>query len=149
MATVYNITHKRGDTLDAIEFNLTTSLLVDALPEIGEAGIVYKLSTDGLYYVWDGVEYTATEGGMPIDLTGAILLCQIRSQSLLDVALSLSTGNGLTITDAVNGKFQIDSMIIDIPVKVYKYDIQITFPTGIVKTYISGSFNITEDVSRG
>lgn len=149
MATVYNITHKRGDTLDAIEFNLTTSLLVSALPTTGQAGIVYKLSTDGLYYIWNGTTYTEVEGGSPIDLTGASFLCQLRSQSLLDVALTLSDGNGITVTDAANGVFRIDSMVIDIPVRLYKYDIQITFPTGIVKTYISGTFNIVEDVSRG
>lgn len=40
MATVYNITHKRGDTLDAIEFNLSTSILVSELPTTGQTNSI-------------------------------------------------------------------------------------------------------------
>lgn len=147
--TTYNFTTKKGDTFDGQSFSLKTSILVSALPTVGTTGVVYKLSTTGVYYEWNGTTYDTVTGGLPIDLTGCSIVMQVRRPSLLDVMLTLSVGAGLTITDAINGVFRIDSQIIDIPVYVYKYDIQITFPNGIVKTYISGTATITEDVTNG
>lgn len=55
---------------------------------------------------------------------------------------------GLTITDAVNGTFRINEQIINIPEYNYLYDLQITFVGGIVKTWLSGTFNIKCDITK-
>lgn len=63
--------------------------------------------------------------------------------------LSLNTiDGGITITDGVNGKFKVDPTLVDIPSDVYFYDIQVVFPTSVVKTYIRGSFTVIQDVTR-
>lgn len=65
-------------------------------------------------------------------------------------ALSLTSVSsaGITITDATNGRFKINTQIIDIEVYNYVYDIQITFASGVVKSWIQGGFNITNEVTR-
>jgi hypothetical protein len=57
--------------------------------------------------------------------------------------LTLTNGSGLTITNAVNGQFEIDEQIISIPADRYYYEITFQLQTGAVKTYISGYWTIT------
>lgn len=54
----------------------------------------------------------------------------------------------LTVTDVVNGLFKINEQIIDIAEYNYLYDLQITFIGGVVKTWLSGSFNIKCDITK-
>ena len=90
-----------------------------------------------------------TKNALPLDLTDVTMLCQFRLNRDAPVALQFTTDSGITITDAVNGVFQIDSCIIDVPVASYKYDIEMTFPNGSVYTYISGAMNVVTDISHG
>jgi hypothetical protein len=65
------------------------------------------------------------------------------------IALELSNelDGGITVVDAPNGIFTIDSRIVDLPVGTYKYDIQFTFPSGVVKTYVAGTMTIKEEIT--
>lgn len=150
MATTYNITHKKGDTFKGREFRLSTydaySTLL-AFPTTGVSGTIYKAIDTGVFYKWDTDEYIATTDKNYIDITNCTILLQLKRGYGQPSALSLSTGSGLTISDATHGIFRIDSQIIDIPAFVYLYDIQISFPSGEVETYISGTWTITGDVS--
>jgi len=86
-----------------------------------------------------------------VDLTGAVIRMQLRkSYTDTTAALSLTSVSsaGITITNAANGEFKINTQIIDIPVYNYVYDIQITLASGVVKTYVQGGFNITNEVTR-
>lgn len=86
-----------------------------------------------------------------VDLTGATIKMQLRKNySDTSAALSLTSVSsaGITITDAETGQFKINSQIIDIEVYNYVYDIQITLASGVVKTYVQGGFNITNEVTR-
>lgn len=86
-----------------------------------------------------------------VDLTGATIKMQLRKNySDTSAALSLTSVSsaGITITDAATGQFKINSQIIDIEVYNYVYDIQITLASGVVKTYVQGGFNITNEVTR-
>ena len=56
-------------------------------------------------------------------------------------------GNGITVINAANGVFEIDSFSLD-KAGVYEYDIQIEFPTGVRRTWIFGSITIIKDVTR-
>jgi hypothetical protein len=76
---------------------------------------------------------------------------QLRKNAIdVSPALSLTSVSsaGITITNATSGLFKINEQIVDIPVDTYQYDIQITFSSGVVKTYIAGSFNITPEITR-
>jgi hypothetical protein len=86
-----------------------------------------------------------------VNLTGAVIKMQLRKNaSDVTPALSLTSVSsaGITITAPTLGQFKINEQIIDIPVETYQYDIQITFASGIVKTYVAGSFNITPEITR-
>ena len=86
-----------------------------------------------------------------VNLTGAVIKMQLRKNANdVTPALSLTSAGsaGITITAATLGQFKINEQIIDIPVDTYQYDIQITFASGVVKTYIAGSFNITPEITR-
>lgn len=102
---------------------------------------------------FEAVNFAMTTGLIPvaIDLTGAVIKMQLRKQSCDIVkALSLTSvaNAGLTITNAAGGLFKINKQIINIDPFNYVYDIEITFASGAVKTYISGFFNVTPDITR-
>lgn len=47
-----------------------------------------------------------------------------------------------------SGIFTILSHILDISPGVYNYDLQITFENGVVKTYLRGTWEIFEDITK-
>jgi hypothetical protein len=87
---------------------------------------------------------------VPLDLTGAVIRMQLRTDYGGDVYLELTSvdSNGITITNATNGEFKINETIIELEAFSYKYDIQITLSNGEVKTWIEGIFNVSNDVTR-
>lgn len=98
---------------------------------------------------FNGIQFTVNVNALPSDLTGCEIRMQLRNKNCVSV-FEFSTINGrITITDAVNGVFQINALIIDVPVDTYNYDIQITYPPNTVKTYIEGTWKIVKEYTRG
>jgi hypothetical protein len=88
---------------------------------------------------------------LPIDLTGVSIKMQLKKCGMNNVpyALELSTANGiLTITDAVNGVFEIGQFSMNIEAGKYDYDLQFTFAGGVVQTYMYGTWNVVNDITR-
>lgn len=86
--------------------------------------------------------------GSPADLTGAEITMGIRKNSPVGpLTKTFTDGEGLFVSDAEGGEFQILSQIIDLPAAYYFYDIQIKFASGVCKTYISGHWNILPSIS--
>ena len=86
-----------------------------------------------------------------VNLTGAVIKMQLRkcySDTTAALSLTSVSSAGITITNASEGRFKINTQIIDIEVYNYVYDIQITLSSGVVKTYVQGGFNITNEVTR-
>jgi hypothetical protein len=54
----------------------------------------------------------------------------------------------LTITNAINGEFEIDEQIIDVCAGIYKYDIEIALANGEIHSWVKGFFEITNDITR-
>lgn len=101
---------------------------------------------------YDGIQFTIlnTEGNTPIDLTGVSIRSQFRFGSKTGgIQKEITNGNGITIDDAVNGVFSIDSFIIDWSPDIYYFDVQITFSNGIVRTYIQGTIKVIQDITNG
>lgn len=100
---------------------------------------------------FDEVIFQLKINNVAVNLTGAVIKMQLR-KSFTDTVPSLSlttvSSAGLTITNATTGEFKINTQIIDIEVYNYLYDIQIILSSGVVKTYVQGSFNITNEVTR-
>jgi hypothetical protein len=100
---------------------------------------------------FDQVNFELKVNNVAKDLTGAIIRMQLRTNAdNTTPALSLtSVGSaGITITSPLSGLFRINAQIIDIPVYDYEYDIEIRFADNTVKTYISGIFSITQEITR-
>ncbi len=96
------------------------------------------------------VEFTfEDELGAAIDLTGISAQCQFRYNTKIGTTVKdISIGSGLTLTDAVNGILTIDAFTpVDWEVGCYKYDIQITFPSGVISTYVQGTVEILQDTT--
>ena len=101
---------------------------------------------------FDGVRFTLTKSSdsSPIDLTGASIACKFRKQTKTGtVVADLSIGSGITVVDAVNGIFDIDAFDIDWSPLRYYYDVEITFASGVIKTYIEGTLTVIQDVTYG
>jgi glyoxylate utilization-related uncharacterized protein len=107
-----NFTHKRGDTFEAVNFEIKIN-------------------------------------DVAVDLSDTIIRMQLRKEYGGIIALNLTSVDnaGLTITDAVDGLFKINEQVINIEAGNYLYDIQFNFD-GEIKTYVSGTFLITNDVTR-
>ena len=96
------------------------------------------------------VPFQINKDGIPLNLTGAIIHMQLRKSPGSTVYLNLTSvaNAGITMTSELDGAFKINEMILNLEANVYLYDIEITFPSGEVKTWISGQFTVTNDITR-
>ena len=96
------------------------------------------------------VNFQMLVNAVALNLTGATLKMQLRKEygGIVYLSLTSVTSAGLTITNAESGLFKINKQIINIDAGNYIYDIELDKSGGDVKTYISGNFLITNDVTR-
>lgn len=99
---------------------------------------------------FDEVLFELKKDGIAINLTSATIRMQLRKAPGGAIFLSLTSAGsaGITITDATAGKFKINSTIINLEATVYLYDIEITFASGEVRTWVSGQFTVLNDITR-
>jgi hypothetical protein len=99
---------------------------------------------------FEEVQFDIVKNSVALNLTGAIIKMQLRTECGGLVALNLTSvaNAGITITNAVGGLFKINKQIINIASGMYEYDLQITFSDGTVKTWLSGDFLIECDITR-
>jgi hypothetical protein len=85
--------------------------------------------------------------GTPVDITGYTITAQIRaSQDATDILASFAC----TITDAPAGKWTIaltDAQTTTLPSSAY-WDLQLTSPGGVTRTFAAGRVKVTRDVTR-
>jgi len=114
--------------------------------------VTYNFKTHVRGDGFNGVQFTLSNitTATPIDLTAAIIRCQFRKGSKSGgLSLDLSIGNGITVDDAVNGTFTLDAISsMELAVSIYYYDVEVTFSSGVVKTYVQGVLEIVNDVTR-
>ena len=80
----------------------------------------------------------------PVDLTS----CSIKVDFVfLNTCIRKQLGDGLTMIDAAQGKFKIDSFSLS-KAGTWDYDIEITFTNGAVKTWVKGEIIIENDVTK-
>lgn len=99
---------------------------------------------------WDGINSIIINvNGIPINLTNATIKMDFRQDLDAPVALTLSTtDNSIMITNAMEGTITIPPQKIEIPFAKYLYDLQVTYSTGVVKTYLSGTWQIEADITE-
>jgi hypothetical protein len=99
---------------------------------------------------FEQVNFELKLNNVAVNLTGATIRMQLRKEYGDTIILGLtSVGSaGITITNAALGLFKINEQIINVAAFNYLYDIEIAFADGTVKTWISGNFQIKQDVTR-
>ncbi len=99
---------------------------------------------------FEAVNFAMILNSAVLNLTGCTLRMQLRKEYSGIVYLSLTSvaSAGITITNAAGGLFRINKQIINIDANNYIYDIELIKADGTVKTYISGNFYVTNDVTR-
>jgi hypothetical protein len=109
--------------------------------------MIYNIPEHRRGDTWDGINSIAlTQNGQPVNLSGALVKMEFRLGIDDPVALTLSTENGsIQVISPGLSSVRILPRIIEIPFAKYYYDLQVTYPTGIVKTYITGTWPITPD----
>jgi hypothetical protein len=86
--------------------------------------------------------------GSPVSFATAEIKMQVRPKPDGDIMMTLSEGDGLTVSGAGSNVISI-SRVIDIQgCGFYYYDIQATFSTGVVSTYVKGSFIVQKDITK-
>ena len=85
----------------------------------------------------------------PIDLSGCTILIQVRpTPSSASVVLELTTDDSSIGIGGVDSNQITLNKIVGVAAGTYVYDMNVTFPSGEVKTYLWGNFIVTEDISK-
>jgi hypothetical protein len=152
-APSFNFKIKRGDTFNGASYTLAiyrTYPTLASFPAIGDVSLIYRATDTGLTYAWNGTTYVTTANKKYLDLRGATFLCQFRSEGNNDVVISLTEGHGITIDDAINGRFSIDpfTLIASILEGSYYFDVRITFSNGTIRHYVPGTMTVLPTSSR-
>jgi hypothetical protein len=97
---------------------------------------------------WDGINsISISVNGIPIVLSGAEVKMDFRQSIDSPTALTFSTADN-TIILVNSNTIRIPAREIKIPFSKYYYDLQVTYPTGVVKTYMSGHWSIVPDITE-
>ena len=98
---------------------------------------------------WDGINTIGIlVNNVPVNLSGAVITMELREDYDAPPALSLSTTTSTVSVLPSLSAFTIPPIVIDIPPATYLYDIQITYPTGTIKTYMEGKWEIYFDITK-
>lgn len=93
------------------------------------------------------VKFRYTLDGIPMSISGATILAKIRYKNDCGpIVKTLTDSDGITVTDAVNGFFEIDEFTpVVFDPALYYFDVEITFSDGRIKTYVECSFPVLKD----
>ena len=99
---------------------------------------------------WIGISsLTLLRDGSALNLSGAYLEMQVRFSIDSPPVLTLSTANsGIVITSPTEGIASIPTMIVDVPVSTYKYDLELTLSNGEKTTQMGGIWKILPSITR-
>jgi hypothetical protein len=127
-----DFTHIKGDTFEAVNFQMLVNTVA-----LNLSGCALRMQLrkeyGGVIYLYLNSIYTSDTSLIKADSS---------------IPIDLYSGGGITITNATSGLFRINKQIINIDAGNYIYDIELDKPDGTVKTYISGNFLITNDITR-
>ena len=85
--------------------------------------------------------------GSPVSLATAAVKIQVRTKADGEVLWELTEGDGLTVGGAGNNVITLSKVCDITGCGVYYYDLQATFASGVVSTYIRGAFIVQKDIT--
>jgi hypothetical protein len=102
---------------------------------------------------WEGISsITLRNNNIPLNLEGADIIMQVRSNynnTANPLYLELTTENEeISVPFPADGSLSINPLIVDLPVGIYDYSLQVKFSDGILKTYLQGKWKILPNTVR-
>lgn len=91
--------------------------------------------------------FALTQNSSPISLAGATIYIHVVKGCEGTATLTLTNGSGITITGAGSNQISV-SKLINIDKGNYKWDLQVSYSGGVVKTYLEGDFIVYDDVTK-
>lgn len=92
--------------------------------------------------------FSITADNVAVNLTGSTITIQVRKTAFATTAdLTLTNGDGVAIAGVSNNQIVLNK-VVNIAAGNYLYDINVTFPSGVVKTYVWGTFLVQEDITK-
>lgn len=91
--------------------------------------------------------YAILVNDIPVSLVGATAYIQVRKGCGGVLALSATNGSGITIGGVGNNEITVNKLV-NIDKGNYKWDLQVTFSDGLVRTYLEGDFIVYDDVTK-
>ena len=97
---------------------------------------------------YKGSSFSPLHIKLNLDITGAIIICQIKLEVDSPPVHEWITGTNITIIDASTGEFQLNQIdnFDPLPCK-YIYDLQVTFADGTCQTYLKGKIKVVQDIT--
>jgi len=97
---------------------------------------------------WSQV-FTISANSTPVNLTGCTITIQVRkTANASTIDLSLSTTDTSIVIGGVNSNQITLDKKVTIAAGSYLYDMNVVFPSGLVKSYVWGSFFVQEDITK-
>jgi hypothetical protein len=87
------------------------------------------------------------KSGAAISLVNADLKLEVRNRPDGTVHLTMTEGNGLTVGGAGNNVIAVSKVVNIDNCGNYEYDLQATYTTGVVLTYVRGTFTVQKDIT--
>ncbi len=112
----------------------------------------YKIKNQYKNDTFDGVRFTVINSDtlLPVNLTNVGIRTQFRYRNETGrIVKEITDLDGITIEDATGGILKFNPFIIDWVADNYYYDIEFTYPNGVVKTYIKGTVKVIQDITNG
>ena len=96
------------------------------------------------------IEFTIKDGnGIAISLVGATIGLDFRYKNNTgEIVKETSIGSGITVVDAVNGRFDVDSFLLDWDIGWYWYGVVIDFvgTTGDIDENLQGKMRVIQNI---
>jgi hypothetical protein len=100
---------------------------------------------------WNGFSFTLEDEDTmsAINLTGYSILIQFRLNNNSIIAFEFKTSDGtITIPNPATGEFIMMPRIMNYAPNTYKFDVQLTSPSGEIETIVSDYWKLVNDISR-
>lgn len=98
---------------------------------------------------WQRAWIIADAAGNPVDLTGATVRLHVRDAAGAKV-MEASTANGRITLHPAAGRIDLvmPKEATGVPPGSYRFDLEVTFPSGVRQTYEQATLVVMEDMTR-
>ena len=100
---------------------------------------------------WNGINTISfSTSGVPLNFTNVEeIKIDFRQSIDTPAVLTLSTKqNQIQIVNPSRGIIRVLPFVVEVPHGRYFYDIQVKYSNGVIKTYLTGSWDIVADITK-